>query len=105
MLPCPVVVLAELINVLTSLSLGPVYVNAPVALLYVNEPKPPASTALTLPRALAAVKYKFVPSPMSVVVSVLVPPNETAVPLMVIELFVRLLFGIALRLNTPVPLL
>ena len=30
----------------TSVALGPVYVNNPVALLYANEPSPPASFTL-----------------------------------------------------------
>ena len=54
-----------------------------------------------LPRALADVKYKFVPSAISVVVSVLVPPSATAVPLIVILLLVKLLLGILAVAITP----
>lgn len=40
---------------LTSLALGPVYVNAPDVLLYVKLPSPPASVTETAPLARASV--------------------------------------------------
>ena len=46
----------------TSLELGPVYVNTPLLVLYAKLPSPPLSIKEILPRALAAVKYKFAPS-------------------------------------------
>jgi len=61
--------LFALISVLTLASLGPVYVNTPVALSYVNDPPPPVSVTLIDPRALACVKYKLVEPSGSVSVS------------------------------------
>jgi hypothetical protein len=72
--------------------------------VYVN-PLPPTILASIAVLALAVVKYWFVPSATSVVLSVLVPPSATDVPLMVILLLAKLLLGILLKLNTPVVLL
>ena len=69
----------------------------PLVLLYVREPSPPASVTEIASLARAEVNQRFVAETGSAILSVVtvrVPPKETDVPLIVIELLVNDAFPI-----------